>query len=252
MQFDYGVTTGFDVSTKCNVGKGSFGDVSDTDSYVPVRQLSLKCLYIKDEEDVKREVVNLFTIYIPGHWRQLKIHLCPEVILNDLLKLKFINIEEHKKYSEQEKTDSNLFILQKMSTEYMEMNSGKVKGVVFKNLLEKQPKNVRAILSEEVVVRRWPKRDPQMGKSRLEETANLIDEIPLPVDIEELIECFIFSVNDYVKINEVSVFADKRKYVRSLLIKYLHRGSFEYLLEHSVIADLKEDFSPGICNIDSP
>lgn len=32
-----GVTTGFDVSTKGNVGKGSFGDMSDMDSYGTTR-----------------------------------------------------------------------------------------------------------------------------------------------------------------------------------------------------------------------
>lgn len=125
---------------------------------VPLDKLLPKCFYTKDEEDVKRELVNLFTTYIPGHWQQLKTELCPDVILRDLLTLKFINKEEHKKYKEQGVTNSNLFILQKMSTEYMEMNSGKIKGLVFKNLLKKQPENVIKILSQDVVVRRWSKR----------------------------------------------------------------------------------------------
>lgn len=125
---------------------------------VPLDKLLPKCFYTKDEEDVKRELVNLFTTYIPGHWQQLKTELRPDIILRDLLKRKLINKEEHKKYKEQEATNSNLFILQKMTTEYMEMNSGKVKGLVFKNILKKQPKNVKEILSQEVVVRRWSKR----------------------------------------------------------------------------------------------
>lgn len=89
--------------------------------------------------------------------------------------------------------------------------------------------------------------DPLICKKRIEEAAELIDEIPLPVGIEKLIECFIFSVNDYVTIKEVADFEKKKKYFRSLLIKYLHRGSFEYLIADPTMDKLKKNLYPGMC-----
>ncbi|CAC5369143.1 unnamed protein product [Mytilus coruscus] len=85
--------------------------------------------------------------------------------------------------------------------------------------------------------------DPVECKSQLENAAQMIDQIQFEGFMEELIECFIFSVNDYNNITKESA-SNRNDYVISLLIKYLHKGSFECFLKN-----LKKSSSPAMSEI---
>lgn len=78
-----------------------------------------------------------------------------------------------------------------------------------------------------------------------------MDQIQFDGFMEELIESFIFSINDYTNITKGSA-SERNEHFKSLLIQNLHKGSFECLLIHlektssRAIQDLKKNLCPGI------